>query len=84
MKVTINGERLDLTSTEFKLLSLLVTSDGTSQSREHLLQEVWGYAAAISTHTLETHIYRLRRKIEADPADAKILVTDDGGYRLAP
>ena len=47
-----------------------------------LLQDVWGYNANVTTHTLETHIYRLRQKIEVDPADARLLVTDAGGYKL--
>ncbi len=82
MKVTINGERLDLTSTEFKLLSLLVTSDGTSQSREHLLQEVWGYNSSVDTRTVDTHVRRLREKMGIH---AEMLQTVRGeGYRLSP
>ncbi len=53
-------------------------------SREELLTEVWGYNAQVTTHTLETHIYRLRQKIEPNPATAAILVTEGGGYKLLP
>ena len=51
--------------------------------REELLTQVWGYNAEVTTHTLETHIYRLRQKIEPEPGAAKLLLTDLGGYRLA-
>jgi DNA-binding response OmpR family regulator len=76
------GASLRLTGKECAILKYLYQANGTSVTREVLLQEVWGYAAAISTHTLETHIYRLRRKIEDDPARASLLVTDAGGYKL--
>jgi DNA-binding response OmpR family regulator len=56
----------------------------TVVTREVLLREVWGYNANVTTHTLETHIYRLRQKIERDPARAQILVTEAGGYKLIP
>jgi DNA-binding response OmpR family regulator len=50
--------------------------------RQTLLQEAWGYNTTILTHTLETHIHRLRQKMEANPADPVLLVTESEGYRL--
>jgi two-component system phosphate regulon response regulator PhoB len=62
LKVTLDGRRLDLTSTEFKLISLLVGKAGSIQSREELLQEVWGYSSTVDTRTVDTHMRRLREK----------------------
>lgn len=73
-----------LTEKETAILSFLHRAGPAVTGREALLGAVWGYQAGVDTHTLETHIYRLRRKIEADPANARILITEPGGYRLAP
>ena len=75
--------KIRLTEKETAIMKYLYRTGDKSVSREKLLNEVWGYNAAVTTHTLETHIYRLRQKIERDPARAEILLTDKGGYRLA-
>lgn len=77
-----DGAKVRLTDKEAAILDHLAR-DGGVVSRETLLAQVWGYSAAIATHTVETHIYRLRRKIETDPAKAALLITEPGGYRLA-
>ena len=64
------------------ILILHNRAGGKPITREELLTEVWGYNAGVTTHTLETHVYRLRQKIEPDPANARLLMTDAGGYRL--
>lgn len=80
-----DGERkIRLTEKETAILKFLIRSGSQPVSRDVLLNEVWGYHADVTTHTLETHIYRLRQKIEEDPANAKLLVTEGGGYRLIP
>ena len=73
-----------LTEKETAILRYLYRSGQNPVSREVLLQEVWGYNSGVTTHTLETHIYRLRQKIEKDPANAALLVTEAGGYKLVP
>jgi DNA-binding response OmpR family regulator len=75
------GKKVRLTEKETNILKYLYRS-GETVARDTLLHEVWGYNPAVTTHTLETHIYRLRQKIEADPGRAQILVTESGGYRL--
>ena len=77
-----NARKVRLTEKETNILKFLHASAGTV-SRDILLHEVWGYGPAVATHTLETHIYRLRKKIEQDPAKAQILLTEGGGYRLS-
>ena len=76
-----DGKRVRLTEKETNILKYLYRSGETVQ-RETLLHEVWGYNPAVTTHTLETHIYRLRQKIERNPGQAQILITESGGYRL--
>ena len=75
--------KIRLTEKETNILKFLHRAGGAAVARETLLHEVWGYNAQVSTHTLETHIYRLRRKIEADPSEATLLLTMEGGYALA-
>ncbi|HVV27027.1 MAG TPA: response regulator transcription factor [Rhizomicrobium sp.] len=74
--------KVRLTEKETNILKFLHASAGTVP-RDILLHEVWGYGPAVATHTLETHIYRLRKKIEQDPGRAQILLTEGGGYRLS-
>ena len=78
------GGKLRLTEKEAAILRFLHRAERQSVARETLLREVWGYNASVTTHTLETHIYRLRQKIEDNPADARLLITDGGGYKLLP
>jgi DNA-binding response OmpR family regulator len=63
LKLTLNGKRLHLTSTEFKLLSLFLEMGGATQSRQFLLEKVWGYGDATPSRTLDAHVSRLRKKL---------------------
>ena len=76
--------KVRLTDKETAILKYLYRAGDKAVAREKLLDEVWGYNAAVTTHTLETHVYRLRQKIEEDPSTAKLLVTEAGGYKLIP
>ena len=86
-KLLINvegGGKVRLTEKETAILKYLYRTGPKVVARDTLLAEVWGYNAGVTTHTLETHIYRLRQKIESNPSEAVLLVTEPGGYRLVP
>ena len=77
------GEPVDLSPKELDLLLALLHRRGAVVSREDLLQEVWGYSASVVSRTVDTHIGELRRKLEADPAAPRhILTARKAGYRL--
>jgi DNA-binding response OmpR family regulator len=78
------GAKVRLTEKEASILKYLYRTGEKVVTRDVLLHEVWGYNAGVTTHTLETHIYRLRQKIERDPSNAELLVTEGGGYKLVP
>lgn len=84
MLIDQNGSKVRLTEKETSILKFLYRAGEKVVTRDVLLHEVWGYNAGVTTHTLETHIYRLRQKIERDPSNAEILVTETGGYKLVP
>ncbi len=79
-----NDRKIRLTEKETAILKYLFRAGENVIGRDILLNEVWGYNSGVTTHTLETHVYRLRQKIERDPSNAEILVTEPGGYRLVP
>lgn len=78
------GSKLRLTEKETAILRFLYRAGQSVVTRDVLLREVWGYNSNVSTHTLETHIYRLRQKIERDPTKSQLLITEAGGYKLIP
>lgn len=79
-----DNRKVRLTEKETSILKYLYRAGEQVVGRDVLLHEVWGYNAGVTTHTLETHVYRLRQKIERDPSHAEILVTETGGYKLVP
>ncbi|MFK4824767.1 response regulator transcription factor [Paenochrobactrum sp. BZR 588] len=78
------GAKIRLTEKEAAIIKYLYRSGTQVVGRDELLEEVWGYNSGVTTHTLETHVYRLRQKIEKDPANVSLLVTESGGYKLVP
>lgn len=81
---TENGQKIRLTEKEAAIIRYLYRAGQKVVTRDVLLEEVWGYNSGVTTHTLETHVYRLRQKIERDPSSAAILVTENGGYKIIP
>jgi len=82
--ITEDEKKVRLTEKETSILKYLYRTGQRVVTRKILLTEVWGYNSGVTTHTLETHIYRLRQKIEADPSTPRLLVTEGGGYKLVP
>lgn len=78
------GDKIRLTEKEASIIRFLYRAGDKVVGRDTLLEEVWGYNSGVTTHTLETHVYRLRQKIEKQPSKATLLVTESGGYRLVP
>ena len=78
------NRKVRLTDKECRILKYLLRANAAPVDRNTLLADVWGFSSGVTTHTLETHIYRLRQKMEADPANPQLLLTDRGAYRLDP
>ena len=78
------GAKIRLTEKETAIIRYLYRADRRVVTRDVLLEEVWGYNSGVTTHTLETHVYRLRQKIETEPSNARLIVTESGGYKLMP
>ncbi|MFR1032737.1 MAG: winged helix-turn-helix domain-containing protein [Alphaproteobacteria bacterium] len=77
-----NNEIVKLTEKEIAILKYLYKAQDRIVAKNELLQEVWGYAPDVTTHTIETHVYRLRQKVEHDDPEAQLIITLEGGYRL--
>jgi DNA-binding response OmpR family regulator len=84
MMIEEDGGKIRLTEKETAIVKYLYRAEQKIIGRDELLEQVWGYNSGVTTHTLETHIYRLRQKIEKDPSNARLLVTEGGGYKLVP
>ena len=84
MLIRDDNRKVRLTEKETAIIKFLLRAGEQVVGRDVLLHDVWGYNAGVTTHTLETHVYRLRQKMERDPAHSEILVTEGGGYKLIP
>ena len=77
-----NDREVSLSDKECAILKFLYRAGDTAVGCDTLYSEIWDHAAPLATHTLQTHIYRLRQKIERDPANPEILISEAGGYRV--
>jgi DNA-binding response OmpR family regulator len=84
MLIGADNRKVRLTEKEASILKHLYRAGERVVGRDALLRDIWGYSPGVTTHTVETHIYRLRQKIETDPSRAQILVTESSGYKLRP
>lgn len=80
--LSVKEKKEMLTQKEVEILLCLIDGGKKGQSKNYLMEHVWGQRADLDTHTIETHIYRLRQKLEQDPNEPKILLTTNGGYQL--
>ena len=81
--ITINGiTKVELTEKEVDILKCLINSGRESVDRDKLLKQVWNYSSDVTTHTLETHIYRLRQKLEIDTSVPRLIISTGGGFTL--
>lgn len=76
------GDKIELTPREALLIDYLRSANGAPVTRRELLREVWGYADVAETHTLETHVYRLRKKMAVTGAPFRLVTSEGGGYQL--
>ena len=74
--------RTDLTDKEVDILKCLISSGEEAVDRDKLLKQVWNYSSDVTTHTLETHIYRLRQKLETDPSIPRLIISKGGSFTI--
>ena len=83
-KILMLGEKIkvELTEKEVAILKCLISSSGEAVDKDTLLKQVWNYSPNVTTHTLETHIYRLRQKLEIDSSIPRLIISKDGGFTI--
>ena len=83
--MSVNGELIKLTPTEYRLLALLVENKGQTLEFRHILENVWGAEYIAEADYVRTYIWQLRRKLEPDPRNPRYLLTElNVGYRFEP